>query len=149
MRLVDAVSGTSAVALGVLIVALFSASTGADPEPAPRPPTAAVPDHVQNAEHCAKGADTLVQVADAITDAGGVADPVVVDELRSAEERLVRREAVPSERLTATFGDLESSLAELRRAVDDGADPDPALDSILRLVDVLDEQCQVVTRPAD
>lgn len=135
-------TGSVAVALGVAAVAL--ASVSADPEPVPVRPDASAPapSQVSDAEHCARGADALVEVADTITDAGGVSDPTVTAQLRAAEQRMQRRTAAADRELVATFSDLGTGLQRLRWAAESDSGVDDALSGVLDLVDVLDRRCQ-------
>lgn len=108
------------------------------------PPSApyADPELVLNTAHCEKGADTFGDVAQAVTDAGGLRADAVITELRNAEARMTRRASVPSDRLTETFGEAEQSLRHLRLAIVQGAGIDAALEATLDLMATLERQCQ-------
>jgi hypothetical protein len=137
-----ALAATAVIVLGV---------RGPDDEPAPEvaPPTGpADRQTVLAIEHCDRGADTLVNLAAVINDAGGPRGDDVIAGLREAEERMARRAAVPSEQLSVTFDALRTRLVELRRAIDAGSGVRAAFDDVLRLVDVLEEQCGVEMRPS-
>lgn len=144
-RLLGMLSGaaTAGCAAGTLVVV-----SGPPPEhefvTAPPPATALDAEVVSNAAHCEKGADTFGDVAQAVSEAGGLQADGVVSELQAAEARMTRRAAVPSERLTETFGEAEGILRDLRHAIEDGDGVDPALDDTLELMDTLGQQCHEV-----
>lgn len=111
--------------------------------PAPDPPVPMPSPMERNAAHCVAGAQTLVEVAETIA-AEGPAGPDVVAELEQAEHDMVRRQEVPSRRLTATFGDVAAGLDRLRTAVATQQGVRPAIDGLLGLLDDLDLQCRAV-----
>lgn len=104
-----------------------------------RPP--ADPDLIRNAEHCERAADALAELAEAVTAAGSVRDESLLAVLDRAEDRMARRADVPSGRLTRTFGELEVSLRELRRAIETDDGVQAAVTQTRELIATLDEQC--------
>lgn len=142
-RLLGVVTGavTAGTAAGALV--LVSAPP-AEYEYVPPPAAPVDPVLAPTAAHCEKGADTFGDVARAVMDAGGLRAPGGVSELRDAEARMTRRTDVPSARLTATFGEAETSLRDLRRAIEDGDGVESALDATLDLMDLLGQQCHDV-----
>ncbi|MQA16645.1 MAG: hypothetical protein GEV09_21685 [Pseudonocardiaceae bacterium] len=136
-----------AAAAGVAAGALVFA-TGPPPDAevvatAP-PPTDIDPELVLNTEHCVKGAETLGDVGRAVTDSGSVLHDAVIAELDTAESRMGRRVEVPSRRLTATFGKLETTLQDLRHAIEDDDGVRSAIDQTQGLIDTLSDQCDEV-----
>lgn len=105
------------------------------------------PELVRNTEHCEKGAETLGDVGRAVTDSDSLMHDSVVAELDDAESRIARRVEVPSQRLTTTFAEIETSLRDLRRAIEDEDGVDSAVDTTRDLMGTLGDQCNDVLLP--
>lgn len=130
------------VVAGLLV--LFGASQGSGSSTAP--PVQAS-DLMLDAEYCAKGADTIEGVAQAISEAGGPRGDGVIAAIEQAEIRMARRVAAPSDDLVAAFSNLDAGLGVLRRAIlaDEGIAA--ATDALIMLIDALDVECQAVLAP--
>lgn len=105
------------------------------PQPAPDP------ELMLNGRHCEKAAETLGELAEAVTSAGSVRDETLIAVLDRAEDRMSRRAEVPSERLTRTFGELEANLRELRYAIEAEDGVRAAVAETRELIATLDRQC--------
>lgn len=131
--------------LAAVVAAGLTLRSGSQPRPdavavmPTRPPVDS--DLIRNAEHCEKATETLAELAEAVTAAGSVRDESLLAVLDRAEDQMARRAAVPSERLTRTFSELEVNLRGLRRAIatDDGVQA--AVAETRELIATLDQQC--------
>ncbi|MPZ66304.1 MAG: hypothetical protein GEU83_12600 [Pseudonocardiaceae bacterium] len=140
-------AAAAGVAAGVMVLA-----TGPPAEPGvvatPPPSPGSAPESVRNTEHCEKGAETLGDVGRAVTDSDSLMHDSVIAELDNAESRIARRVEAPSRRLTATFAEIETSLRDLRHAIEDDDGVGSAVDTTRDLMGTLSDQCYDVLLPA-
>lgn len=141
-----------AAAAGAAAGAVVLAS-GPPPEPGvvatPPPSPSIAPGLVGNTAHCEKGAETLGDVGRAVTDSEGLRHDSVIAELDHAESRIARRVEVPSRRLSETFSEIETSLRDLRRAIEDDDGVASAVATTRDLMGKLGDQCHDLLIPAD
>ncbi|MBN9101188.1 MULTISPECIES: hypothetical protein [unclassified Pseudonocardia] len=152
IRWTDRLIGSTLVAAAVTAVILVLARP-ADPSPPAPAPQQAAPSLSPTArlaldtQDCLKTTQTVEDLSQAVSAAGGARGPDVVAAADHAETRMGRRLATRNDQLHAVFADLKDAIALLQDAARNGKGGNAAIDRVLALTDTLDARCQAALVP--